>query len=729
MLNGLNVLQLGPGLAAAVAGRSFADLGADVRCLAATHTTPLSAWLDQPKTSIGDSIEADLLQQAVAAAELILCEGGPAALRDAGCDPETLGSLNQDAVIVAISPFGQSGPRADEPATDLTLFCASGIARMLTGQVDDIAEPPTRAVGQQSAFIGGLAGAAAGMHGLLAGKSGTVIDVSIQEALATIAIRELSRASLNEKPWTRKRLTDGNGATVTILPASDGYVAISPREEHQWKAWVAAMGSPAWAAEDRFKTKPDRVENWDELHSLMSDWSRPQDKQSIADIAQAAHVPSFPLMELAEHLDAEQLDHRNFFRSFSLDGKSLKAPGPAYGLPDEAEDHKLTKAPAEARDMPLSGIRVLDFSWVIAGPTTTRYLAALGADVIKVEAPGAGDPSRRNVLHTVLGQGKRGIILNLKSPEAAETARKLAAKSDILIENFGTGVMERFGLGADELRRINPKLVYISASGMGRTGPQAKAVAYGTLLQCYAGFAGLNRQPDTPPRVGIAWLDPMCALKLTFAAAAGLWQRDRTAHGARIDFSMLEAMLWTMAEPVLKTQRSAELLPMGNLSDVFAPHGIFPTDGGSDADRWIAIAVTTDGQWQALCTVVPGLSQWKEADLSLRRAKNAEIESIIAEWTRPQEAEVAARALTGVGIPAASLATMMDLAGCEHLEARGFWEKTEAGRLPGLPWQSNLGRCNSLAPGHGADTDTVLNEVLGMDDAEISALREAGALG
>ena len=179
--------------------------------------------------------------------------------------------------------------------------------------------------------------------------------------------------------------------------------------------------------------------------------------------------------------------------------------------------------------MPLAGMRVLDFSWVIAGPTTTRYLAAMGAEVIKVEAPGRGDPGRASELHTVLGQAKKSIVLDLKKPEAVEIARALAAKSDILIENFATGVMDRLGLGAEALKAVNPDLIYISASGMGRTGPEAQAVAYGTLLQCYAGFAGLNRHPEVAPRIGLAWLDPMCGLMLAFVAAAALWHRQQKA--------------------------------------------------------------------------------------------------------------------------------------------------------------------------------------------------------
>ena len=185
----------------------------------------------------------------------------------------------------------------------------------------------------------------------------------------------------------------------------------------------------------------------------------------------------------------------------------------------------------------------------------------------------------------MLGQGKQGIVLDLKKPEAVEIARQLAAKSDVLIENFATGVMDRLGLGAEALKALNPNLVYISASGMGRTGPDAHAVAYGTLLQCYAGFAGLNRHPHVAPRIGLAWLDPMCALMLAFVTAAALWHRRETGEVARIDFSMLEAMLWTMAEPLLQTQLGAPPQPVGNDSLRYAPHGAWQCAGN---DEWIA---------------------------------------------------------------------------------------------------------------------------------------------
>ena len=479
LLSGFRVVQLGPGLAAAVCGRLLADVGADVTCVDADNSTPLSACLNRGK-KYGT-------RDALASASLVVCEGDD-------------GVTDANAAVVCISPYGRSGAKANAPASDLTLMYASGIARLLTGQVDDLNEAPIRPVGEQSAFIAGLAAACAGMHAALSPMPGAIVDVSIEEALATMAMTELASAGADGRSRSRKRITDGNGATVCILPARDGLRCHFAARGQAMGLVAEAMGSPAWGSDPRFATKADRVANWDALHALMSEWSRQDDKQWIADTAQAARVPSFPLRELAEQLTHRSSSTGNTGRLW--DG--AKVPGSPFGL---------TMTPAErppvSGPLPLSGVRVLDFSWVIAGPTTTRYLAAMGADVIKVEAPGRGDPGRASELHTVLGQAKRAIVLDLKQPEAVDIARRLAQTCDVLVENFATGVMDRLGLGAPALREHNPGLIYVSASGLGRTGPESHAVAYGTLLQCYAGFAGLNRHPDISPRVGFAWLDPM----------------------------------------------------------------------------------------------------------------------------------------------------------------------------------------------------------------------------
>ena len=711
LLTGFNVVQIGRGSAVAVCGRLLADLGAHLTCIDPGAGTMLLDHLNHGKAVAVDAADQ---RKAVASATLIVREGP--------CDVAELRRVNASAIVVTISPFGETGPRASDPATDLTLFFDSGISRLLTGQVDDLAEAPIRPVGEQSAFIGGLAAACAGMHASLGNQPGASIDVSIHEALATLAMTELARAGLGKKSWERKRLSDGNGATVTILPASDGYAAISPREEKQWASWLTAMGSPAWGADPRFAKKADRVNNWDALHALMSQWSRQHDKQWIADMAQRAHVPSFPLREVAEHLDTPQMRHRRYYAPHALAGQAIQRPGTPFGLSIMASNRKQQ---APKGPMPLSGMRVLDFSWVIAGPTTTRYLAAMGAEVIKIEAPGKGDPGRATELHTVLGQAKKSIALDLKKPQAIEIVRALAATSDILIENFATGVMDRLGLGAEALKAVNPDLIYISASGMGRTGPDAQAVAYGTLLQCYSGFAGLNRHPEIAPRVGFAWLDPMCGLMLAFVAAAALWHRQQEGGVARVDFSMIEAMLWTMAEPLVATQLGAPPKPMGNASAHDVPHGAWRCAGDDD---WIGIVVRTDAEWRVLCTLVPGLTGMASFDLGQRREAQHAIDAALSAWTGAQAAAAAAESLTKAGIPAAALARH-GLVRSPHLAARGFWDEQGTGVLPGLPWRASFGRTTGPAPELGADADHVLATVLGLSPDRIAELRMSGVLG
>ncbi|HTQ35084.1 MAG TPA: CoA transferase [Stellaceae bacterium] len=704
------VAQLGEGLAAAVAGRLFADIGAAVTRIGGGAPSPLIEYLDEGKAD-GDAA-------ALTSADLIVVEGRPAALRAAGHDPAALRRVNASAAIVTIAPFGQEGPRADDPASDLTLIYASGIARLLTGQVDNLAEAPIRPVGCQSAFIGGLAAACAGIHA----PPGSVIDVSIEEALATLAITELANAGLGGKARSRKRISDGNGATVCILPARDGYAAISPREDRQWAAWLKVMGSPDWGDDPRFKTKPDRVANWDALHALMSTWSQHHAKQWIADAAQEAHVPSFPLREPAEQLGSPQLVHRGFWRQVTIGGRAVKAPGPPFGLsltPGEAK-------PLRPEGLPLDGVRVLDFSWVIAGPTATRYLAAMGAEVIKIEAPGRGDPGRTSELHTVLGQAKRGIVLDLKNSEAVAVARDLAAESDVVFENFATGVMDRLRLGATALQALNPNLLYVSASGMGRTGPEAHSVAYGTLLQCYTGFAGLNRHPGIAPRVGFAWLDPMCGLMLAFIVAAGLRRRAQDGRVARIDFSMVEAMLWTMAEPLLATQLGDPPRPRGNASGLYAPHGAWRCAG---KDEWVAIAVTSEDEWHRLCAAIPALESLSAWTPRQREGRAAGIDGILAGWASRRPAAEAATELRRAGIAAAALTDSVDLVADRHLRERNFWDKHKAGVLPGVPWRASFGRAAGPAPGLGADTDAVLRDVLRLAPDKIAALRASGALG
>jgi crotonobetainyl-CoA:carnitine CoA-transferase CaiB-like acyl-CoA transferase len=551
----------------------------------------------------------------------------------------------------------------------------------------------------------------------------------------------------------RRSTVLGGGTVVTILPASDGPVAISPRETRQWTAWLGVMGDPEWGTEERFADRAARVEHWEELHGLMSEWSAQRTKAEIFAVAQGAHVPCFPLSTPDNVLAYEQLEHRRFFQPLELpDGSSVRAPRLPFGLPDAAhaahgpraaqsaavqwrEREEATIEQGGTGSLPLAGVRVLDFSWVIAGPTCTRYLAALGAEVLKVETAGRADPGRNGELHAVLGQNKQGIALNLRSPEAVEVAKCLVAECDVVVENFATGVMDRLGLGADVLFELRPDLVLLSASGMGGTGPEADRVAYGTLLQCYTGFAGMNGYPGRPPAVGMAWLDPMCGLMMAFAIAASLHNRRSSGEGRHVDFSMAEALIWTMPGPLIDYQRTGNLPERaGNDHPTHAPHGVYRCAGD---DAWLAIAVTSDEQWRALCGAVGGLAGASLAELpeDERRARGAEIDAALAAWTAPLDAHAAATALRAAGVPVTATLARDDLFADPHLRERGFYrpvidpEGVER-MLPGLPWREATVDAITPrpAPALGGDTDDILRRVLGMSDAEIAALRLADAL-
>ncbi len=213
---------------------------------------------------------------------------------------------------------------------------------------------------------------------------------------------------------------------------------------------------------------------------------------------------------------------------------------------------------------------------------------------------------------------------------------------------------------------------------------------------------------------------------LAFVTAAALWHRRRTEGIARVDFSMLEAMLWTMAEPLLAEQLGAPPQPVGNRSNQYAPHGAYRCAGG---DEWISLAVTDDEEWRRLCTIIPALLPLAPLGFAQRCEQRQTIDDTLAAWTLPQAAAAAAQELLHAGIPAAALATSRDLVGCHHLRERGFWDAHGGGVLPGLPWRASFGRISGPAPGLGADTDTVLRDLLDISPDRIAALRQSGALG
>ena len=773
LLSSLRVLEVG-GRGAAVCGRLFAELGADVLSIRAPDGVPdgTSNAADSNEALIFDArkriTELDLLtsdgreraDRLFLDADLLAVDLPFAELAERGLDPERLRRLNPRAVIAAITPFGLTGSHREYTGSDLIAFHSSGIARLLTGRVEDAdAEPPVRAAGEQSDFATGVTAACASMHAIYAQQqqgAGQLIDVSAQEALSLMAARELAMPGFGGQPVARVGHIRGGGAVIAVLPTSDGHVAVSPREQHQWDRWLHVLGDPDWGAEPRFATRADRTEHFDDLYELMAQWSRQHTANEIADTCQQAHVPCFPFGSPSDMIGLPQLEHRGFFTPIDRpDAAPLLAPRPPFGFDDGDYAPPLdlgldaaastvgwlpredTPTPSPTRSkagLPLAGMRVLDLSWVIAGPTSTRYLAAMGAEVIKVEAPDRPDTGRVSELHDVLGQSKLALALDLKADGALDALRSIVERSDVVVENFATGVMERLGLGYEQLREIRPEIILLSASGLGRSGPDAEKVAYGNLLSAYTGFSSLNGFPGREPRTGLAWADPLCGLLIAFSVAAALRGRGLGGGGRHIDFSMLEALLWTMPGALVNRQLGeADDEPAGNEHARHIPHGVYRCAGD---DRWLAIAVTNDVQWHALCAVVEPLADLETLGEAERRAVRQEIDERLAAWTAGRDTIDTMDELQAAGVPASTAYSTLDLFGDAHLWERDFYKmvREQDGTerfLPGLPWRSADGAVETprAAPALGQHSEQVLREVAGLDDAEIAALRTAGAFG
>jgi benzylsuccinate CoA-transferase BbsF subunit len=390
---------------------------------------------------------------------------------------------------------------------------------------------------------------------------------------------------------------------------------------------------------------------------------------------------------------------------------------------------------------PLAGVRVLDFTWVVAGPVTTRILADLGADVIKVERRDAVDfGDRRGGLSGTLMRGKRSVVLDLRRPRAVEIARALALRSDVVVDNFSARVMSNLGLDFETLSRERPDVVCVRMTGFGLTGPARDHVSYGPTLQALTGYTLLMAEPDGPPAgFGYSYSDLASGHLGALAVLAAIRHRRRTGRGQLVDLAQQEAVA-SLLGPVLleRAAGGGTSRPTGNASQEgpAAPHGIYPCAGD---DRWIAITVFTDREWQALVRAM-GRPAWaldeRLATVAGRTAATDRLDAAIAAWTRTMDAHVATSRLQAHGVPAGPVADAREVcAGDPQLAARGHFADvaTPEGptvRIDGPPFVLSATPAAVRGPGPllGEHTDDVLRAVLGYDEATLAALRDDGTI-
>ena len=410
---------------------------------------------------------------------------------------------------------------------------------------------------------------------------------------------------------------------------------------------------------------------------------------------------------------------------------------------------------------PLDGIRIADFTWVWAGPYCTLQLAHLGADVIRIETktrpcitrllppwpdmkPGG---MNRSGYFNQYSQGKRSITLNFKDPAAHEVARKLIAKSDVVVNNFAHGVMDKMGFGYEALRSIKPDIIAISLTGYGDTGPYRDYVAYGPAQVPLSGLSALTGYRGWPPmHAGFSYADPNGGVHGAFAIIAALYHRARTGQGQYLDMSQWECAMGMLAEGILEyTMNGTEPERIGNEDPQMAPHGIYRCIDRPDqvmgvvVDQFVAIAVADDPEFARFAAAIgqPQLSaDARFATLAARKANEAELDRIVGQWTVGRHAVDVARLLQQAGVAAAVVADNKFLSEEDpHLRERNYFvykEHPEVGALQhcGMPWKMSRTETfvRAAAPCIGQHTDEVLTQVLDYSAADIARLRAQGAL-
>ena len=382
--------------------------------------------------------------------------------------------------------------------------------------------------------------------------------------------------------------------------------------------------------------------------------------------------------------------------------------------------------------LPLAGVRIADLSWQIAGPTCTRYLGLMGAEVIRVESQRRPDPYREQTISHFINQGKKSVTLNLAHPKGVQLVKDLVGLSDIVIENFAPGVIERLGLGFQDLRLANPDVIMLSSAGLGHSGPDMDQVAYGTLIQCFTGWSALQGFPGRDPGIGGIWTDPVVGMMQVFLINAALHRRWEQGDGQYIDLSMAEATTMLLPEAILDySMNGRDQEPLGNHHPSYAPHGNYPCRGD---DQWIGITAANDQQWEALCQslgLVDLLSDPRFSDALSRWQNRDGLDSILAAATQNLDAMELMAKLQQAGVPAGASLAVDQLWANPQLREHGFFQSFQDQdgtnrELPATPWRFDGDTEAKMTPQplRGQHNLYLLEGLLGISLSEIEALVE-----
>jgi crotonobetainyl-CoA:carnitine CoA-transferase CaiB-like acyl-CoA transferase len=780
-LHDLRVVEISDRIAGGYCGKLLLDAGAQVHKIEPPqgdwlrqysaagssvpegHSAPLFSFLNAGKRSITVADDSARFRAELAAADVVVVTAGPSQAAALGVDPQRLLADSPRAIIVTISDFGWTGPYADRAASEFTLQAWAGSP----GFRGDPAGPPICIGGDLGEYMGGVFaafGALAVRRRVEQGGPGEHLDLSMLEAMTTMQSSEWLHSQLLCVPPIR-RTTE----VPSIEPAKDGYVGITMVTGQQWLDFVAMVECPQLAEIEQLRFQIGRWQYRDLIREQIRPWLAERTVAEIVELGQLFRLPIAALgngstIRETEYARARGVFTRNpagFHQPRPPWLMSACAPAPVRGTPapGEADSESPWRrdepdADPTPRGLPLAGVRIVDLTAFWAGPAATHLLAAFGADVVKIESIQRPDGIRYSggmrtdvddwweygwVFHA-MNTNKRSVTLDLGSERGRRLFTELVAGADVVIENFSPRVMDHFGLTADVLLKVNPKLVFARMPAFGVEGPWRERVGFAPTMEQIAGLAWVTGEPEAPPVTPRGACDPLAGVHAAFAVLAALNFRERTGFGQLVELPMLETVLNTTAIQAIESEVfGVTLSRRGNRGHGASIQNIYRC-ADETKDDWIAITVRDDPQWRALVELMDRPAWCDDEDLSTiagRRKRADDIDSRLADWFAQQPLDATLQRLADAGIPAAPVVSPSLVTDNPQLRDRGFFESlhhpsTGAGLYPCPPFALLAGQDKWLLrppPRLGEHNGEILRERCGLTDEDLAHLAASEVIG